>query len=323
MQVKDTLTMIFHTFVPCLEKEDKHRAGAPPDPLREDSFCAAVLRCYEKYMRMTTSSPLDNNVTDKLLDASGRVYDFSTRTLRASKPEERLCSRTARDIRPWGASADLRDAWDEFGRVYQLFRQKRGTSLHKAYGDAELQALASRGRELLAFILAHPDSHMAKAMAHVLVSDGDSNSLDTLVWLWLHDAKLFASKPRLIGMLVASGPRNCTKSWLVGGRIINFLGQAAKNYCLVVDGIFASNQPRADSQASVPLTNRFRGKKMVSSARCPPGRYSLEPSSLCSILRMATTQHGETSPMKARRSAVPSPGPSWGYQIATQRCMLN
>ena len=86
---------------------------------------------------------------------------------------------------------------------------------------------AAELKEIYKQLVKHPECRMTAAMAHTLVHDDDT--LETLLWLQRYDALVLSSKPRIIGMLMVSGPRNCGKSWLVGSRMMSFLGEHRKN----------------------------------------------------------------------------------------------
>ena len=70
---------------------------------------------------------------------------------------------------------------------------------------------------------------MTAAMAHTLLHNDDT--LETLLWLQRYDALVLSSQPRITGMLMVSGPRNCGKSWLVGSRIMSFAAQELRICC--------------------------------------------------------------------------------------------
>ena len=88
----------------------------------------------------------------------------------------------------------------------------------------EHKEMAKKLKDTYLCLVNHPECRMTSAMAHTLVHDDDT--LETLLWLQRYDALVLSSKPRIIGMLMVSGPRNCGKSWLVGSRMISFLGDA-------------------------------------------------------------------------------------------------
>ena len=279
---KDMLSTLFHTWQ-YNKLTDQDEMGPPPDPLREDTWCEKVTKCLEKYMRLASTDPLDSNLEDKLLDPFGYVFDFTTGCIRQQKPEERLWKHTARRLRAWEpADESIGRLWMIFGRRLAKFYAAGGTSIvhEKRGGDFEVEALDLV--TMYKMIIEHPDSKMTRAMAHCLVREDDDDSLETLLWLQRFDALVLASKVRIIGMLMVSGPRNCGKSWLVGSRLISFLGEHHKNYGFVVPGNFLTGLPRADAEASTPIRARFAGKKYIYFREVPA--LPLQPETIKPIL---------------------------------------
>ena len=63
---------------------------APPVPLERDSFITKVCSCVVSYMAETDEAPLDHASHYKLLDKSGKVYDFRSDTFRRAIADDRL-----------------------------------------------------------------------------------------------------------------------------------------------------------------------------------------------------------------------------------------
>ena len=140
--------------------------------------------------------------------------------------------------------------------------------------------MAKKLKDTYLCLVNHPECRMTSAMAHTLVHDDDT--LETLLWLQRYDALVLSSKPRINGMLMVSGPRNCGKSWLVGSRMISFLGEHRKNCGFVVAGSFLTGLPRSDAEASTPIRARFAGKKLIYFREVPA--QPLQPQTIKPIL---------------------------------------
>jgi hypothetical protein len=132
---------------------------------------------------------------------------------------------------------------------------------------------------LFKLIKAAPESGMLKALANVI--SNDDTDLNELVFVLRTDARVLASMEKLVGMVAYTGPRNGGKSF-INMRLVHFLGDHLGGLAKQVGGKYLSSSLRDDAEAAQPVTNTFRGKKLVNLKEFP-GR-PLQPETLKNLL---------------------------------------
>jgi hypothetical protein len=102
---------------------------------------------------------------------------------------------------------------------------------------------------------------MLNALANVICND--DADLNEIVFVLRTDARILASMEKIIGMVAYTGPKNGGKSF-INMRLVHFLGDHPEKLAKQVGGKYLSCTLRDDAQAGQPVTNSFRGKKLIS-----------------------------------------------------------
>ena len=124
----------------------------------------------------------------------------------------------------------------------------------------------------------HGQSKMLRGLFTVLAGDSD---VEDVIYTLRNFSRIGCSHPRIIGLTHMAGPRCCGKSWIMY-LLLRFLGEERHNYAKVLAGSVLCKEERDSANASRPVINQLRGKKLVSFREVP--KKPLIPSTMKELM---------------------------------------
>ena len=242
----------------------------PPRPMFKDAFIQRAATCMVKYIPHGNLQPLDSNSSLKLLGNDGWLVDFSCDAVvgetlsighgvRRATAQDRLYFHMPHPLPLWSNPECL-----ELAHALYTYFAQGGRTLAEAPNPV---AEARRHRVLQLLPAAKAASTVLRVYSEIL--DSDELALTKLVI----DSRIVSGVRGFVEMPMYTGPPNSGKTLLANGPIVLLGGPArmrgATSYVESLPNNFLCVPDRADGNASKPVLNKCRNKRLLVVTECP------------------------------------------------------
>jgi hypothetical protein len=239
----------------------------PPSPLEKDEFISKLSQCVIKYMPIGGMRPLDENPADLLLSSDSKVLDFAQNVIRPACAEDRLFLHMPHPMPIWTAGEDLQELVKGCCKSLYEYFEAGGNSLLEAADNPLLEMKRIAAKASVQSVLDEPGLQVLRTFYETL-----GENMDMAVFFAVLNASLVSGHHGFVEFPILTGPPNGGKTMLCNF-VIKLLGGVKKErpndtYVESLPSNFICHAARADGEASKPVTNKLKGKRLVVIPEC-------------------------------------------------------